>query len=102
MRIINCAIRGAMLGGMVLALSAGPALASGENKMGNEMENEKGKVEINKVEKDKDEKVMLHEKIVKEKLGGLRVKELGIHRINLLDEDILGEEALEDILGEED
>jgi len=91
-----------MLGGMVLALSAGPALASGENKMENEMENEKGKVEINKVEKDKDEKVMLHEKIVKEKLGGLRVKELGIHRINLLDEDILGEEALEDILGEED
>ena len=102
MRIINCAIRGAMLGGMVLVLSGGPALASGENKMGNEMENEKGKVEKNKVEKNKDEKVMLHEKIVKEKLGGLRVKELGIHPIDLLDDDILGEEELEDILDEED
>jgi hypothetical protein len=93
MRSINYAIRGAMLGGMVLALSSSPALASGENKM----ENENPKVEIVKVEKDKVEKVMLGEKKVEDKLGDLR-----IHRIDLLDEDILGEGILEDLLGEED
>ena len=99
MRGINCAIKGAMLAGMVLVLAASPALASDENKM----ENEKAKVEINKVEK-----VMLQEKKVEElpvmkakansDLGALRINQLAIRRINLLDEGILGE----GILGLED
>lgn len=93
MRGINCAMRSAMLGGMILVLSASPALASGENKM----LNEKAKVEINKVEKNMDEKEMREEKKVGEKLGVLRINKLGIHRLNLL----LDEDILEDILGEE-
>ena len=60
MRGINCTIKNALLGGMVLVLSASPLLASGENKV----ENEKAKVEINKLEinkidKSKIDKVML-------------------------------------------
>jgi hypothetical protein len=106
MRSINRAIKGAMLGGMVLVLSTGSALAFGENKA----VNEKPKVEINKVEK-----VMLQEKKVEERpvmkakansdLGALRINQLAIRRINLLDEGILGEEGilgLEDILGREE
>ena len=52
MRGINCAMRSAMMGGMVLVLSASPALAFGENKMVNEKPKvEIIKVEINKVDK---------------------------------------------------
>jgi hypothetical protein len=98
MRSINSAIKVAMLAGMAAVLSTGPALASGENKA----MNEKPKVEI-KVEKNEVEKVMLQEKKAEEKLDKLRINRLGIHGIDLLlDEDILGEEALEDILGEVD
>ena len=97
MRSLNHTIKNAMvktgailvslLVGMVLSTS--PALASGENKM----ENDKPKVEMNKVEKDKDEKVMLKEKEVEGKLDVLRINRLGIHHIKLLlDDDILGEE----------
>ena len=87
MRSINCVIKGAMLGGMVLVLSTSPALASGANKV----LDEKPKVEINKVEIKKVEKAMLLEKKSEEKLGVLRINRLGIDRINLLvDEDILG------------
>ena len=95
MRSINCAIKGAMLGGMVLVLSTGSALAFGENKV----VNEKPKVEINKVEKE-----MLQVKKVEEELvmkakahsdsGALRINPLAIRRINLLNEGILGEEGI--------
>jgi len=103
MRSINYAIKGAMLGGMVLVLSGSPALAFGDNKA----VDEKAKVEINKVEK-----VMLQDKKVEEqkvmKLEAnsdsrvLRNNLVGIRRINLLGEGILGEEGLlgEGILGE--
>ena len=92
MRGINCAIKGAILSGMVLVLSTTPALASGENKL----MDEKPKVKIIKVENDKDEKEMRQEKKVEDKLDVLRIKRLGIDRIKqLLDEDILGE-ILED------
>lgn len=92
MRGINCAIKGAILSGMVLVLSTTPALASGENKL----MDEKPKVKIIKVENDKDEKEMRQEKKFEDKLDVLRIKRLGIDRIKqLLDEDILGE-ILED------
>jgi len=101
MRSINYAIKNAMLAGMVLALSAGPALAFGDIKVANE----KPKVEINKVEK-----AMIEAKKVEEQpvmrpkansdLGVLRNR-IGIERINLLGEGILGEEGLlgEGLLG---
>jgi hypothetical protein len=99
MRNINYIIKGAMPGGMVLALSASPALAFGENKV----VNEKAKVEINKVEKNKVDKAMLEEKKVEE-LMVMKLKSnsdlvhknnpLGIHRNLLLDEDLLGEGLL--------
>ena len=102
MRIINCAIRGAMLGGMALVLSAGPALASGENKM----VNEKAKAEINKVDIKKAENVMLEEKKADEHLV-MKAKansDLGaLLGEGILGEGILGEGILgEGILGEED
>ena len=97
MKGINYAIKAAMLGGMVLVLSASPLLASGENKA----ENEKAKVEINKLEinkidKNKIDEVMLGVKKL-EGLGDLRINRLGLNRIKLLDEDILGEN-IEDLL----
>jgi hypothetical protein len=100
MRSINYAIKGAMLGGMVLVLSTSPALAFGANKV----LDEKPKVEINKVEikveKNKVEKAMLEENKAGD-YGVLRNDRVGIRRINLLGEDILGEEGiLEGILGE--
>jgi len=83
-----------LLAGMVLVLSTGPVSASGEK-------DDKAKVEINKIEKDKDKREMIEENKLKDKLGELRIERLGIHGL-LLDEDILGEEILEDLLGEED
>jgi hypothetical protein len=106
MRSVNSAIK-VMLGGMVLVLATGPALAAGEHKG----EIEKAKVEINKVEKNKIEKAMIEEKKAEELLamkakansdaGVLRINRLGIRRV-LLDEDILGEGILEGLVGEAD
>jgi hypothetical protein len=99
MRSIYWAIKSVILGALIMALSATPASASGKDKV----MDEKAKVEMNKVEKDKDEKVVLHDKKVKDKLDVLHIKKLGIHGIDLLeDEDLLGEDLLEDILDEED
>jgi hypothetical protein len=92
MRIINYAIKNAVLAGMVLALSAGPALAFGDIKVANE----KPKVEINKVEKAMIEAKKVEEQpVMKPKANS----DLGVLRINLLGEGILGEEGI--ILGEE-
>jgi hypothetical protein len=89
-----------LLIGMVLVLPTSSALGFGENKV----LNEKPKVEINKVEKVKVDEVMLKENKVDEMLvmkpkadsdlGLLRINALGIRRINLLDEGILGEGLL--------
>src|SRR6185369_2852892 len=100
MRNISYITKSAMLAGMVLVLSASPAMAFG----GNKAVDEKAKVEMNKVENIKAEKAMLEEKKVEEQKVmelkansdlGVHIKNpLGIHRNLLLDEDILGEGLL--------
>ncbi|HXE98254.1 MAG TPA: hypothetical protein VN642_17760 [Dongiaceae bacterium] len=97
MRSINYVIKGAMLG-MVLVLSASPALAFGENMM----EIEKAKVEVNKVEVNKVD-INKGENVMKaEDHGDSKVKaheDAGA----LLDEGLLGEDILgEALLGIED
>ena len=95
MRNIYWTMKGAMLGVIILALSASPAMAFGENKMVNEkMVNEKAMVEMNKVEKlNKVEKVMLQEKKVEEPMVMIMKSNLGLGELlgeAILDEDILG------------
>jgi len=92
MRSINCAIKGLMLGGMVLVLSAHPALAFGENKM----VNEEAKIEKNKVDKIKLENVMIEEKKVEEPMV-MKTKSTTDSGL-LLGEGIVGEDILEGAL----
>ena len=95
MRGIYCTIKGAMLGGMILILSASPALAFGANKMVNEkMVNEKAMVEMIKVEKvNKVDKAMLQEKKVDEAVVMKKNAIIGLGELlgeGILPEDILG------------
>jgi hypothetical protein len=94
MRNIYWTMKGAMLGGIIVALSASPAMAFGENKMVNEkMVNEKAMVEMIKVEKvNKAEKVMLQEKKVAEPMVMIMKPNMALGEI--LGEGILGEDIL--------
>ena len=96
MRGIYRAIKGAMLGGMILVLSASPALAFGANKV----LDEKPMVEINKIEKVN--KIEKANKVEQEKLQVKKAEEPVVMKMNshlglgellgegILDEDILG------------
>jgi hypothetical protein len=93
MRSIYGAIKVTMLGGMVLVLSAAPALAFGENKVLDEKPKvEINKVEIKKAEINKAEKAMLQEKKVEEPVAVKMKSILGLGE--LLEEGLLGEGIL--------